>query len=85
MTNMPLARRRGQIIPGAGRLGQAFGGAAGYLLGGVLSDAAQAYAMPALPWHSLALIGGLTWLRLRGVFQSLKHEDAHSPTTYSRI
>ncbi|UTH72429.1 MFS transporter [Chromobacterium sp. IIBBL 290-4] len=79
----PHARAR---YIGAGRLGQAIGGASGYLIGGALADLAHTLSAPSLPWLALGAIGALTLLRLRTVFKpQLLGPSESSATALSRI
>lgn len=64
---------------GAGRLGQALGGAAGYLIGGGLADLSRSLAAPALPWLVLAAIGVLTCLGLRQAFANIAPAGVAAP------
>nr|WP_184110927.1 MFS transporter [Deinococcus metalli] len=51
------------------------GGALGSALGGVLVDAGARIGVPALPWLTLAVIGGVTALGLRWALRGLDRPD----------
>ncbi|WP_215781973.1 multidrug efflux MFS transporter MdtH [Paludibacterium sp. B53371] len=61
---------------GASRLGLALGGSLGYFGGGWLYDLGQRLYRPGLPWMTLALVGGLTWLALWRQFRLPRRQQA---------